>query len=123
MRVVVTASRHIRDGAPIREELESLREYAGMTSVAQGGARGGDHHALAWAVNAGFPHKTYAVDEMIDGPWPAAGVRRNDRMLDCFKPDLVLAFPQPGSRGTWRCIESASARGIRIVIVPLGTNA
>ena len=123
MRVVVTASRHIRDGHPIREELESLREHGGMTSVAQGGARGGDRHALMWAVNAGFPHKTYKVDTMIDGPWPAAGVRRNDRMLDSFKPDLVLAFPQPSSRGTWRCIESAVARGIRVIIVPLETGA
>ncbi len=123
MRVVVTASRHIRDGSPIREELESLREHGGMTEVAQGGARGGDRHALRWAVDAGFPHKTYSVDHMIDGEWPGAGPQRNERMLDCFKPDLVLAFPQPGSRGTWRCIESAAVRGIRIIIVPLGVNA
>ncbi len=122
MRVVVTASRHIQDGAPIREELD-VAMGQGMTEMAQGGARGGDRHAFMWAVEMDFPHKTYRVDEMIDGRWPAAGPRRNERMLDCFKPDLVLAFPQPGSRGTWRCIESAVKRGIRVIIVPLGASA
>ncbi len=122
MRVVVTASRHIRNGAPIREELD-VAMGQGMTKMAQGGARGGDRHALMWSVEMGFPHKTYKVDTAIDGPWPAAGVRRNDRMLDDFKPDLVLAFPQPSSKGTWRCIESAVARGIRVIIVPLETGA
>ncbi len=123
MKVVVTASRHILDPFPVRRELEILVNTFGMTRMAQGGARGGDQHAFDWAVDTRFPHKTYAIDHMIDGPWPAAGPKRNERMLDCFKPDLVLAFPQPGSKGTWRCIESAVARGIRVVIVPLEMGA
>ncbi len=123
MRVVVTASRHIRTGFLVRRELEVLVNRYGMTELAQGGARGGDYHALRWATDTSFPCKTYGVDHMIDGPWPAAGPRRNERMLDCFKPDLVIAFPQPSSRGTWRCIEAAVERGIRVVIVPLETGA
>ncbi len=122
MRVVVTGSRHVRDKIPVWGELEMLRD-CGMIKVAQGGARGADKHALSWAVANDFPYKTYKVDEMIDGRWPAAGPRRNARMLDCFKPDLVLAFPQPGSRGTWDCIKAAASRGIRVIIVPLGKDA
>lgn len=40
----------------------------------------------------GFHLEAYPVDHQIDGPWPAAGPRRNARMLADGKPDSGLAF-------------------------------
>ncbi len=119
--MVVTGSRHIRNGSPIWDALDTLAAD-GMEKLAQGGARGADRFARLWAVDRGFPHKEYAVDEMIDGRWPMAGPRRNERMLDCFKPNIVIAFPylKFPSRGTKNCIMAAVERGIKVVILPQG---
>jgi len=51
----------------------------------------------------GFTAEPYPVDHRIDGPWPAAGPRRNARMLSKSKPDRGLAFgalwkPHPSAR-------------------------
>ncbi len=55
----------------------------------------------------------YQVDHAVDGPWPNAGPRRNQRMLDSFKPDLVIAFE--GGRGTADCCRRATKMGIRVI--------
>lgn len=51
-----------------------------------------------------------------DGKWPAAGNRRNVRMLEAEKPDLVLAYPDPLSRGTWNCVREAIKRNIPVIL-------
>lgn len=51
-----------------------------------------------------------------DGKWPAAGNRRNVRMLEAEKPDLVLAYPDPTSKGTWHCVREAIRRSHPVVI-------
>jgi hypothetical protein len=56
---------------------------------------------------------TYPADWKQHGK--AAGPIRNQQMVDT-KPDLVLAFPLPGSRGTWDAVERAEAKGIKVVI-------
>jgi len=40
----------------------------------------------------GFAVEPYPVDHALDGPWPAAGPRRNARMLREGKPTHGLAF-------------------------------
>ena len=40
----------------------------------------------------GFTVEPYPVDHSLDGPWPAAGPRRNARMLYRGKPTHGLAF-------------------------------
>jgi hypothetical protein len=44
------------------------------------------------ARNLGHDVEPYPVDHAIDGPWPAAGPRRNARMLGDGAPDRGLAF-------------------------------
>jgi hypothetical protein len=41
---------------------------------------------LGWTV------EPYPIDHSLDGPWPAAGPRRNARMLSKSKPDRGIAF-------------------------------
>jgi hypothetical protein len=45
----------------------------------------------------------------------AAGPIRNQQMVDT-KPHLVLAFPLPGSKGTWDAVAKAEKAGIPVVI-------
>lgn len=47
----------------------------------------------------------YPVDTNIDGPWPATGHRRNERMLRESDARHLIAFP--GGRGTRGCILQA----------------
>jgi hypothetical protein len=50
--------------------------------------------------------------------WRAAGVLRNTWMVEHGpKPDVCLAFPGPGSRGTWDCVRKAAAFGIEVVVI------
>jgi hypothetical protein len=44
------------------------------------------------ARNLGHDVEKYPVDHATDGPWPAAGPRRNARMLRDGAPDSGLAF-------------------------------
>lgn len=46
----------------------------------------------------------------------AAGPIRNQKMLDEGKPDLVVAFPTPSSRGTWDMVRRAQKAGIETMI-------
>ena len=45
----------------------------------------------------------------------AAGPMRNQRMVD-QRPDVCLAFPLDGSRGTWDAVRRARAAGIRVEV-------
>ena len=54
--------------------------------------RGADKIAGWLAAGVGASVDVCAVDQRLDGPWPAAGPRRNTRMLERGKPDQGLAF-------------------------------
>lgn len=43
-----------------------------------------------------------------------AGLVRNQLMVD-LGADICLAFPLPGSRGTWDCMGRAEAAGIKVI--------
>jgi len=58
------------------------------------------------------------VNEELDGPWPAAGQKRNRRMLEKHKPKILLAFPLGVSKGTWGCIRIANELKIPVFIFP-----
>jgi hypothetical protein len=117
LRVVVTGSRHWTDEATIERELEALLPRAPIY-LGHGGARGADRIAARIAHRLGFDIKPYLVQTAVDGPWPAAGHRRNARMLDTHRPRLVLAFRAPGkSNGTDGCIAAARKRGIRVRVI------
>jgi len=61
-----------------------------------GGASGADQHALDWAIVNWVKHRVYEAKWKESGK--AAGVLRNQRMLDEGKPHMGVAFP--GGRGT-----------------------
>lgn len=119
-RVVVTGGRGFTDGIRIEADLRSLLPL-GLRRLGNGGARGADHEArLAWDRLSpgvdGWALYNYPVEPARDGPWPAAGCRRNERMLAAERPDLVLAYPDPDSRGTWHCVAEAIRRKVPVPV-------
>lgn len=110
MIVMVTGSRSHEDMNLIRKTLDGIE----ISMLIEGGATGADALAKSWARLKGVPVATVEADWHRHGK--AAGPLRNGWMLD-LKPDLVVAFPEPGSRGTWDAINQAKSRGIEVKIV------
>lgn len=123
LRVLVTGSRHWTDPEPIYRELAGLREAVPPGTrivVAHGSSRGGGADTLAdkAAHELGYERWPYPVDPEKDGRHRGAPLNRNTRMLDSFRPDLVLAFRAPGkSNGTDDCVSKARKRGVPVTIV------
>lgn len=106
MRIVVTGGRAYGN----KEQVLVTLDAHAPTEIAHGGARGADQLADQWAKARHVPCTVYAADWKVQGV--SAGVLRNLRMLDEFKPDMVVAFP--GGRGTAHCIEAAQHRDIMV---------
>lgn len=112
-RVVVTGGRHFHDVQRVLADLRAL-QVVGLVAVAQGGAAGADACARNSCDVLKIQCQTYpALWETDDR---GAGPRRNIRMLEAERPDLVLAYPDPNSRGTWHCVQEALRRDIPVAV-------
>lgn len=109
VRIVVTGGREFSDRELLTRTLDAYR----IVELAQGGARGADRLAKEYAESNGIPVVTFDAD------WKqfrnAAGPMRNLRMLQHFRPDLVVAFP--GGVGTADCVQKARRLGFTVVTV------
>lgn len=114
MRVLVAGSRLWANVHAIANVLGMLHEHYRFTLLIHGGAKGVDTLAGQWAKLAGVTVLPFPVS---DAEWQklgaAAGPKRNRRMLDEGKPDIVVAFP--GGDGTADLVRAAKARSIRII--------
>lgn len=105
MKVLVTGGRDYGNTIKVFETLNAIKP----TQLCQGGANGADQLARAWAITHDIPYVTCEAD------WSQgrkAGPLRNQKMLDEFKPDLVIAFP--GGRGTADMVRRAKAAGVEV---------
>lgn len=75
-----------------------------------GGASGADDLAGQWARHVGVAWKAYPAAWKSEGK--AAGPRRNQRMIDEGKPDMVIAFP--GGAGTADMVRRAERADIPV---------
>lgn len=82
--------------------------------VIQGGATGADEHARTWCYVAGVQCITCLA--LWEKHGKAAGPIRNQKMLDDFQPELVLAFA--GGRGTADMVRRAKAAGVLVREIP-----
>lgn len=115
MRILVTGGRKFEDAAYVNEILSAIhQEEGGIEVLINGGAPGADTLGKGWALANGIPVATYEPDWKKFGK--SAGPRRNQRMLEMEKPDLVVAFP--GGRGTADMVGRAMAAGVQVRIVP-----
>ncbi len=132
--VIVTGSRDFADRPLLERTLGDLfyrARFEGQLVVdaailvncgrlVHDGARGADAEAMYWAAGHGFEVAGYKVDHALDGPWPWAGPRRNERMLlaERARCVCVVAFSSPNgdlTRGTADCVDKAERLGLRVL--------
>ena len=111
-RVLITGSRNFANEALMREVLCQLEA---PVELCHGGARGADTLAGDIAQSLGYEVCVYPANWEKYGK--RAGSLRNQEMLDDFKPEVVIAFPLPGSIGTWDMVQRAKAADIPVRIV------
>lgn len=110
-RVIVCGGREYRDSGHVWNVLGEIDETDGIAAIAHGGAPGADSEAGEWAKQNRKPVTVYRADWKRWGK--AAGPTRNQKMLDEFKPDAVVAFP--GGRGTADMVRRAEIEGVRVI--------
>lgn len=113
MRVIVCGSRDFDDWRRLREALDYWHTREPFTALAHGDYRGADRLADSWGELRAVPTVPFPAAWKAHGA--SAGPRRNRKMLNEFKPDLVIAFP--GGDGTADMCEIARAAGVRVVEV------
>lgn len=87
-----------------------------ITLLVHGNANGADKACGAWADMRGVPCASLPCRPGHRRPlarrWPAAGPKRNQRMLDAAKPDGAMALP--GDKGTKDMCNRLAKAGIKV---------
>lgn len=113
MNVVVGGGRYMTDRGFVHRTLDALHALYGITRLAHGGCTGADLLAAEWAIEHGIVTVQYEARWNEEGR--AAGPKRNRRMLEQEKPDLVIAFP--GGTGTRNLTQQARLLHLRDIQV------
>lgn len=110
--IIVCGGRYYADEPFVILTLDRLRAIYGPLHIIQGGASGADRMAFRWAQKQ--PH---VLASNVPADWQSHGRRagpvRNQKMLDDYRPKLVVAFP--GGRGTADMIRRAKAAGVPVL--------
>lgn len=109
MRIVVCGSRSWRDRSAVEAALKRLPRGS---QVVHGDARGADRMAGSVAERLG--HFVARMPAEWTRYGKSAGMRRNEQLLTCVRPDLVIAFWDGSSRGTHNMIDRARRAGVRV---------
>lgn len=115
MKVLVCGGRDFWNPSLLDEVMTYLHSTFPITTIIDGRASGADTLANAWARVHGLGERRLAALWKTEGK--AAGPRRNTRMLDIARPDLVIAFP--GDVGTANMIHQSRDRGLTVIDVDL----
>lgn len=112
MRVLICGSRDYRKFGPIHSYVKTLEKD---TVIIHGGAKGADRFAGISAWLEDLEIEVYKPDWNHYGK--AAGVIRNQEMLEEGKPDLVVYFSDDieNSKGTKDMIRRAAKAGIEVI--------
>lgn len=114
MIVLACGGREYGDVEFVYVTLDRLHAEQPITLLIEGGARGADTIAHAWALSRDIPFRRFKITQQ---EWrrlgKAAGPIRNRVMLKEGKPELVVAFP--GGPGTADMVAIASAAGVKVI--------
>lgn len=125
MRAIVCGGRDFTDAVFVYETLDAIHAQTPISEIAHGGAKGADSLAGHWAKRNGVPAQVFeanwnAVVEVYNNGMygkkqpvgRAAGPIRNKKMLEEFRPDVVIAFP--GGPGTKNMIDIAEVNNVPV---------
>jgi hypothetical protein len=110
VKIIVCGGRNYADAEAVDAALGKLGRKYPVLFIAHGGAAGADSLAGAWAAKWGIPTEVYRADWNQHGR--SAGPLRNQKMLDDFRPDGVVAFT--GGAGTRHMVSIARAAGVPV---------
>jgi hypothetical protein len=110
MKILVCGGRDYTDYDRLEDELNLLWRVHGDFTIISGMARGADSLAVRYAEQYNCPLEKFPALWDVHGK--AAGLIRNQQMLDEGKPDLVVAFP--GGRGTAHMIKIARKADVEV---------
>lgn len=120
MRILVCGSRNFTDYDYFWNTLNKIifsKPIEDKWIMISGMARGTDTMAVRYAEEYGM--EVLKFPAKWDEHGKAAGPIRNKQMLDEGKPDMVIAFRYPDSRGTQNMIDQATKAGVPVRIVDL----
>lgn len=118
MRIIVTGSRWHTTESMLGILWGALQDASapsgkGLTII-HGAANGADTVAARAAAKWGANEYRFPAEWKRYGK--AAGAMRNAEMLK-LSPDLVLAFPRKGSKGTWSMVTQAHRSMVRVEVL------
>ena len=111
-RILICGDRNYQDWIKVQEYLDTISR---TTIIIHGGARGAD--SLAGKLATSLKMKVIKFQADWDKYGKAAGVLRNQQMLDEGYPDLVVYFHKDieNSKGTRDMLKRATDSGIRTI--------
>lgn len=112
-RVLVCGGRDYANSRAVFDVLSGLHGEEPIGLVINGGAKGADALAAAWARRAEVPCVTHYAKWERHGV--RAGAMRNAEMFARWRPHLVVAFP--GGSGTAHMVKTANAGGVEVLEV------
>ena len=117
MKVIVAGGRDFKDYELLKCTLDNFQqEYANITEVVSGGARGSDKLGEKYANENTIPIKRFVPD--WEGLGKKAGFVRNRQMGDYAKEHngMLVAFWDRQSKGTKGMIDYATKIGLKSVV-------
>lgn len=108
-RVGVSGSRNGHEW--VEETLTNSHAVEPIDQLILGCAVGVDRQALEWALANNVFFVVWTADWTAHGK--RAGMARNAKMVACARPDArFVGFPQPGSIGTFGCLNLSRKAGL-----------
>lgn len=114
MRVLICGGRDFGNYAQILKVIQDIGPE-NIEVVIHGAADGAD--SIAGSVAKGLGIKVMEFPANWEKFGKSAGPIRNQDMLDEGKPDLVIAFPDRESRGTWDMVRRAKREGVEVRVI------
>ncbi len=115
IKVLVCGGRNYHNYDQLEDELNLIWRAYGDFEIIHGCAKGADSLADKYGIQHGLRIHRYPAD--WDKYGKAAGLIRNEQMLEDGKPDIVIAFP--GGRGTAHMVRLAQNAEIGIEVIKI----
>jgi len=120
MKIIVSGSRSITQRKFIYDKLDALTAKLDDFIIVTGGCpRGADQLAEDWALTNGITVINYHAE--WDKLGKAAGILRNQKMLNESGAKTLVAFWDGISKGTADCIARARKKGLKVRIIKVET--